>query len=183
MIISIFGDSIAWGAHDLQLGGWVNRLRLYFNNKGDYETDVYNNGISGDYIKGVLKRFDTEAQARNPDMIILAIGINDTSHAVHPLGTKLSNFEEQYEELLKKAQKITRKIIIVGLTNVKPRNIFLYRNGNIEKYDQKIREIAQKHKLPFVDLFNLLSSDEFEDGLHPNAKGHQKIFEKVKNLL
>ena len=67
MIISIFGDSIVWGAHDLKLGGWVNRLRLYFNNKGDYETDVYNNGISGDYIKDVLKRFDTEAQARNPD--------------------------------------------------------------------------------------------------------------------
>jgi lysophospholipase L1-like esterase len=29
----------------------------------------------------------------------------------------------------------------------------------------------------------LLNNEDFDDGLHPNTEGHQKIFEKVKNFL
>lgn len=182
--ICVFGDSITWGAFDLELGGWVNRLKLYFDNKGDFETVVYNCGVSGEKVPDVLKRFDIEAQARIPDKIILAIGINDSPNSEYPKGTKLTEFEAQFKKLLGKAQKFTGEIVLVGLTNVdETSGDHGYKNEEIEKYDLKIKEIAQEESLPFVDLFSTLSIDEFEDGLHPNARGHQKIFEKVKEAL
>ena len=35
----------------------------------------------------------------------------------------------------------------------------------------------------FIDIFGLLDNADFEDGLHPNAAGHQKIFEVIKKQL
>jgi len=29
----------------------------------------------------------------------------------------------------------------------------------------------------------LLDDDDFDDGLHPNAQGHRKIFEQVKGFM
>jgi lysophospholipase L1-like esterase len=182
-VICVFGDSITWGAYDLELGGWVDRLRIYFDNKGDFETDIYNCGVSGDNVADVLTRFDTEAKARTPDKIILSIGINDTLHTSNPKGTSLEDFEKQYRHLLEKAKKFTTGIIILGLTNVdETSGDHGYKNDQIEKYDRVIRQIAEEESLPFVDLFSTLSIGEFEDGLHPNAKGHRKIFEKVKEV-
>ena len=62
MVICIFGASITWGAYDREAGGWSDRLKVYFYNK-DFETDVYNCGISGDKAADVLKRIEVEAAA------------------------------------------------------------------------------------------------------------------------
>ena len=58
MKILVFGDSIAYGANDYELGGWVNRLRLDFDKKTDYEIEVFNLGRSGEISEEVLNRFD-----------------------------------------------------------------------------------------------------------------------------
>lgn len=182
-VICIFGASITWGAYDLELGGWANRLRLYFDNQLDLQVRVYNLGISGDKTADVLKRFSAEALARKPDKIILGIGTNDSVHEGNPTGTKLAEFEKQYKELILKAKKFTQDLVILGLTNVDDKNDRGYQNQSLEKYNQIIKKLASGQNLPFVDLFGILMVDEFEDGLHPNAKGHQKIFEKVKEAL
>ncbi len=182
-VICVFGDSITWGAWDLELGGWVNRLRLYFDSKGNFDTDVYNCGVDGDYVVDVLKRFNVETEARNPNVIILAIGINDTPHTSNPNGTPLEKFETQYKELVEKAKKFTDKIVIIGLTNVDDEKTNGYKNESIEKYNEIIKKLASEQNLSFVNVFGTLSISEFEDGLHPNAKGHRKIFEKVKEVL
>ncbi len=181
-VICIFGDSITWGAWDKELGGWVNRLRLYFDNQNQ-ETEIYNCGVDGDYVGDVLKRFNVEAQARNPQIIVLAIGINDSPHSSNPNGTNLKELKTQYLELIKKAKRFTQKIIILGPTNVDDNNEKGYKNESIETVSGIIQKLAEKQKLTFIDLFGILSIDEFEDGLHPNSKGHQKIFEKVNEAL
>lgn len=184
MIVSIFGDSIVWGAYDLELGGWVNRLKVHFDNKGDFITDIYNHGISGDRVAEILERIDSEAKAVMPDKIILAIGINDTPIPDFPKGTDPKTFKEQYRKLIAKAKQHAKSLMIVGLTNVDEKiSGHGYKNKEIEKLDKIIKELAQKENIHFVDLFGSLSDDDVMDGLHPNAKGHQKIFEKVKNLL
>ena len=183
-VICVFGDSIVWGAYDLELGGWVNRLKLYLNNLGNFDTDVYNFGVSGDKVKDVLKRIDIEAKSIKPDKIIFAIGINDSPHLAHLFGTKLTDFENQFRQLLEKAKKFTENIVIVGLINVAENTkLHGYSNQKIEKYNQVVEKIAQEENLLFVGQFFSLSNEDFEDGLHPNSKAHQKIFEKVKEIL
>jgi lysophospholipase L1-like esterase len=88
MIICIFGDSIAWGATDCEKGGWVERLKTELMVK---DIDVYNLGISGDTTENILKRMDAEAEARNPDIIIFSVGIND---ALKTNGKNLISIQE-----------------------------------------------------------------------------------------
>jgi len=184
MRICTFGDSITWGAYDQEAGGWVERLKRYFYNK-DSDIKIYNCGVSADKVADVLKRFDVEASARKPDKIIFSVGINDSSHSISPQGTPLEQFKKDYTELVRKAERFTKEILFVGLTNIdediEEKN---YKNDEIQKYDEVIQGIAKEKSLKFISLFGTLTKEELTpDGLHPNAKGHQRIFEKIlKNL-
>ena len=77
MNILIFGDSIAWGAFDTQAGGWADRLKaLTFQDYKD--TDFYNMSINGDTTRGLLKRLELDIQSRKSNMVIIALGTNDS---------------------------------------------------------------------------------------------------------
>jgi len=43
--------------------------------------------------------------------------------------------------------------------------------------------VCEENNVLFLDIFGLLENNDFEDGLHPNAEGHNKIFQKVRNFL
>ena len=83
----IFGDSITWGAWDLQGGGWAQRLKTEIDTfqlkEGfDFWCPTYNLGISGDTSAGLSKRIEGEFLARREPketpIILIAIGINDS---------------------------------------------------------------------------------------------------------
>ena len=52
-----------------------------------------------------------------------------------------------------------------------------------EKCGNEIKDICKKNDVLYLDTFGLLDINDFKDGLHPNAAGHEKIFLKVKNFL
>lgn len=187
MVICIFGDSITWGAYDRQSGGWADRLKIHFFNQ-DLETNVYNYGIPGDKVKDIVHRFDLEASLKKPDKIIFAAGQNDTPHASRNnsyQGTPIKEFKDQLTVLLEKAEKLTRDVTIIGLFNVDEEiKDYSYKNEEIKKYDKIVKEIANERNLVFVETFGLLTKENlFIDGLHPDANGHKKIFEKVLSAI
>ena len=187
MTICIFGDSIVWGASDCEKGGWADCLK---NHLMDDDIDVYNLGISGDTTEDLLKRFDTEAEARNPDIIIFAIGIND-SLSLDKDG--LIKFQKNISTLVNKARKFTNKIIFIGLTNVDESRTTpylseetgeAYNNQSIGEYDEIIKSFCEENNLTFVDVLGLLiNDDDLCDGLHPGSIGHQKLFEAIKEKI
>jgi lysophospholipase L1-like esterase len=187
--ILCIGDSITWGAFDLELGGWVNRLRLYYDNEHRGEGGVYSLGVSGDKVSDVLKRFDVEVRARSRaeiKPIILAIGINDSPHDSHPEGTDLDAFGVQYRELVSKSRAVTDTVIIIGPTNIMSDHPDRhgYKNETIRPYEEIIKKIAADEKLPYIDVFGLIPESDLQlDGLHPEAGGHELIFQKVKEEL
>jgi len=190
--IGVWGDSITWGGYDRETGGWVTRLRRFCD--GNYEfgdiydggPSVYNVGIWGDKVADVLKRFDVEHAARNPEMVILAVGMNDSSHQGHPKGTPLDEFEKNYRALIAKAKSKAQKLVLVGLTNVidkHPRNRG-YKNDTILPYAQVIEKIAHEHGVIVVNLFGMMTEEDVSlDGVHPLASGHKKIYQKVKEVI
>jgi len=189
--ICVFGDSTAWGAWDLERGGWVNRLWLFLADK-DQDINLYNLSISGGTTETILARFEAEAKIREADMFIFQTGGNDAAYEYRE-GNYLvlsDKFKANIEEIIKKAKQITDKIIFVGFNNVneiktKPvlwRDIY-YTNDNIKKYNEIIKEVCVEQKVLFLDVFGLLSNDDLDDGVHPNSDGHNKIFKKVKNFL
>lgn len=189
--ICIFGDSTAWGAWDLERGGWANRLWLFLAGK-DQETELYNLSISGGTTETILARFENEAKVREADTLIFQTGGNDAAYE-HQEGNHLvspDKFENNIEEIIKRAKMITGKIVFVGFKNVdetktKPvpwRDIY-YTNENIKKYNEAMKKACAEHKVLFLDVFGLLNNSDLDDGVHPNAEGHRKIFEKVRDFL
>jgi len=78
--INIFGSSIAWGACDNELGGWTNRLRLELEKEKHRYFEVYNLGISGEASDNLLKRFSIENEVREPNIMMIETGINDSQY-------------------------------------------------------------------------------------------------------
>lgn len=195
--ICIWGDSIAYGAGDIELGGWVNRLAVYLR-KEDRGYRAYNLGVSGNISEEVVERFSAEAKARNPELIIFAVGINDTQYLGKEDRVRVTeeDFTKNINELVKQAKGFTDKIAFVNCnpidedkTNPIPwhtnRN---YNNERIETNNKIIKDICDKEKLQYIDIHSkFLAKEDYKDllfdGLHPNEDGHKLIFETVKDNL
>lgn len=185
--ICIFSDSITHSAYDSH-GGRAERIKKQFQEEGDL---VYVLGIDGDTSTELLKRLSGEAAARQPDLIVLAIGINDSvSYPHRGVQTLLPLFQENIIKILRIAKQFTNDLLVLGLTSVDetkttpvPWNGWSYQNQRIREYDRALQEISNTEKVHYLPLFSLLSRDDLEDGLHPNDKGHQKIFETVKSQI
>lgn len=190
--ICIFGDSTAWGAWDMEKGGWVNRLWLYAGEKTEGDCQIYNLSISGGTTGTILERFESEAKVREADSLIFQAGGNDSclEGKNGPNRIPLDQFKKNLEEIIKRAKNITPNMIFIGFKNVDetktmpvPWRDIYYVNAEIKKYDEAMRNVCRENSVPFLDIFGLLDNDNLEDGVHPNAKGHEKIFGKVKNFL
>ncbi|MFA5048135.1 MAG: GDSL-type esterase/lipase family protein [Patescibacteria group bacterium] len=190
-VICIFGDSTAWGAWDKEKGGWVNRLWLDQATSAE-DIDIYNLSISGGTTETLLARFEAEAKIREADTIIFQTGGNDAAydrdtkeHLVSP-----EKFAKNIEEIIRRARTLAKKIVFIGFDNCDetktmpvPWCNLCYTNDFIQKYNGIMKDACNKHQIDFIDTFGLLEDSDFEDGLHPNASGHQKLFEAIKEKL
>ena len=194
MNICTIGDSITWGPRLPFRVAWANLLRNHLEKNFDNLYSLYDLGVDGDTTKNLLQRFDVEMSARKPGLIIFNIGINDSlfrGTEDYP-ETPLQDFEVNMELLIEKARKFTDKIVVLGL--VKGSDLLTtpliqsttgksYTKERTKIYDAKLEEVARKNGLMFVDINELLTDADFDDGLHPNINGHIKIFEKVSSEL
>lgn len=190
--ISIFGDSITWGKNDTEHGGWVNRLRNYFETANDQDIEVYNVGVSGDNTDGLLKRFKPECEARNrkPQVILFSIGINDSSYTdkENNACVPLEQFQKNIQKLINEARVFSDSISFIGLTNVdeskmpRKENRF-WSNSRIKKYNSVIKSICDEMNIPFLNMLDVLEVKDLPDGLHPDSHGHEKMFQRIKDFL
>lgn len=197
--VLVFGDSIVYGAWDRE-GGWVQRLRKFFDeNREDYL--IYNLGISGNTTDDLLKRFEFETEQRLKEeketIFIFAIGMNDSQfvNSEKKLRVSPEKFKENIRKLIALAQKFSSKIIFVGLTPVDERKTTpiswntdkSYKNEYIQKYNKMIKTVCEENKIYFIEIFGKLKEMNYQellhDGLHPNSKGHQRIYKFVKEFL
>jgi lysophospholipase L1-like esterase len=193
MNICIFGDSTAWGAWDTERHGWVNRLQLFLDSQGKVDTPIiYNLSVSGGTTDTILKRFEAEAKIRKADALIFQGGGNDSCLRGKdgPNQIPIEVFRRNVEEIITKSKHITSKIVFIGFKNVDEENSapvawrdIYYLNSEIQKYDTVIEEVCRKSDVLYINIFGLLDKDDIEDGVHPNVKGHVKLFETVRDYL
>ena len=205
MQILVFGASSTYGVWDLK-GGWASRLRqeldkISLSDPNAYYL-VYNLGISGNTTIDILKRFDAELEARLKDreekeviMVLFSLGNNDSSrrkdgNRIVPLPL----FESNIDLLAEKALKITTKVAFISTfpadetkTNPVAWGDWYYTNSGFEEYRDAIKKMCKARNLLFVNVYGKLIKKKYQellqDGLHPNSKGHQKIYKLVSNAL
>lgn len=193
--ICVFGDSITWGANDKEKGGWVNRLQSQLLKRNGKRRDftVYNLGVPGDKTKDLLKRFDCESSVREPDVIIFAVGINDSSYLKSKKTNRvpIRDFETNVYKLIRKARSFTKKVVFVGLTVVDEKKTMpilwnkdiYYSNRDINIYNKKLKDICRAHKILYIDVAGTLKTGDLGDGLHLDSRGHEKMFRKIYSFL
>lgn len=188
MEIGIWGDSITYGAGDNEALGWAGRLRKLLEK--DDDISVYNFGICGDTTNDLLKRFSVEADAIKPDIVVFAIGINDSKY---PAGKTenvipLEKYKQNMRELLKLAKSYTNKVILVGATKTDEaltrKSGARFVNAVVQTYNDFLKEFSESEGLTYIDVFDVLDINaDLDDGLHPNAQGYEKLFRAIRGFV
>ena len=140
-----------------------------------------------------MKRFKVEYKARHPQIVLVAIGMNDSTFdkTSKQCRVLVDDTKNNLQKIIDLVQENGSKVVLVGLTDIMEellipipwnRNLFYY-DKNVKKYDAVIREVAERNKIPYCKMQGLLKSKDLDDGLHPNAEGHRKMFERIKNFL
>ena len=188
--ICVLGDSIVYGAWDEEKHGYVNRLKEEIKNNKKIE-NIYGLGIPGETSEGLVKRIDIELKPRIPNTIIIATGINDTIYikSKNKEAVSQENFIKNIRKIIDIAKKYTNNILILGLTRVIEEhttpilwnNDEMYFNRTIEKYDTALAEYCRRDNVEYLKMFDVLEDEDFsDDGIHPNEKGHEKIYKDIK---
>lgn len=189
--ICVFGDSISEGYYDSKNGGWVSLLKKKLSLQSlDY--NVHNFSVSGYSTKEVLKVFDVTAGFVDPDLIIVMIGVNDSSLIKNKKSNlTLKQFSVNITKLIEKAKIIGSEIVFISNLKVnetltKPVNwdkTCYYNNQLIEMCNNAIESLTKRNNCLFIDVYSLLAKKDLFDGVHPNTLGHAKLFRKVYNKV
>jgi acyl-CoA thioesterase I len=202
MRILIFGDSIAQGFFDGQ-GGWAERLRRDYDrraleNLAEHDWDeLFNLGVSGDTVASLINRLEPESIARrwhkNPQALVIAIGINDTMYTAHHKASNVEQFGDEVKKLLSIAGELSQHVLFVGMTPVNDAQCNpwqysetgkSYRSARIWEFEQELRRVCAEQAVPCVEIFEAFTKESknqelLADGLHPNDKGHELIYKLV----
>lgn len=188
----VFGDSISWGAYDYKNGGWVELLKRVGLKNDDF---VYNLSIDGNTSGHIIYRIMSEMIIRvNPKdfRIIFAFGANDAGRYENRLIVPKDDFEQNIIGIIDQVQMHTDKIYFIGLTPVDDSKTnpvewdsnLAYKNSDMVIYNNKLkRTVEGDGRANFIDIFDLLNNSDLEDGIHPNTKGHKKIFDRIYSAL
>ena len=120
--------------------------------------EVLNKGLGGQTAQQGLGRFDRDVLDCKPQWLILYFGINDALNQNVPL----DGFVDAMQEMIDRARSGGVKHVILVTPNPFIETYLIERhpehaeakdmNGHLEKYEVAIRQMAQKNKLPIVDL-------------------------------
>lgn len=179
--IVFVGDSITEGAGDDEKGGWTRRLA----ERLPASVRPVHAGVGGDSILLVLERMQRDVLAHHPQLIVLAVGINDS----HTDGRGLNWVERgEYERGLDRFADLAgdSPILVVGLTPIDDARTSplaedtIYTDQASIEYDAILRGFAQRRGLTYVPIaehFHREGGAEqlTTDGLHPNPRGHELI--------
>ena len=195
----VIGDSSVYGCGDQIGGGWCERLRRNYMGL-PYAPVVYPLGIRGDGLEKVAKRWEHEWQARgelrrrNPEGILLSIGLNDTARIGQANGRYQLSSDAYGFGLgqLVREIKIKNKIeiFLIGLTVVNESampfaDCLWYSNSACEIYEAKIEEVCLEFDIPFLPTYRIMKKkytcNNFlePDGIHLNSDGHYWLYEQI----
>lgn len=164
--------------------GYVKLISDYFREKNK-DACVLNRGISGNRTGDLVKRWERDCIAYNPDVLTILIGINDCWRKYdNNEETSVEEFEENYDEILSRSSLETQARIILMEPFVLPipedRKEW---RVTLDPYIQIVRKLAKKYQTELITLDGIFAKAAIKkaytelasDGVHPTPEGHQLI--------
>lgn len=195
--VIFFGDSITQAG--VQPGGYIMRIDSMCTAAGLKESyDFIGAGISGNKIYDLYLRIEDDVLAKDPDMVLIYVGVNDVWHkATSGTGTDADKFTKFYQAVIKKLKDKNIKVVLCTPAAIGEKTDFSNsQDGDLNEYSKIIRGLAEKNALPVADLrktfleYNLKNNPENKDRgilttdrVHLNAKGNQLVADEMWKLL
>ena len=144
---------------------------------------VVNMGISGNQVRDLEARWQTDVIDRKPDWVSVLIGINDVwrqfdSPYIPETHVSPEQFEETYERLIKRTLPLVKGMILMTPYYMEPNRGDAMR-ARMDEYGTIVKKLAGKYGLTTVDLqagwdelFQYMHSTNIAwDRVHPNQTG------------
>ncbi len=195
--VVFFGDSITQAG--VQAGGYIVRVDSMCKAEGKNDNyEFVGAGISGNKVYDLYLRIEEDVLAKNPDIVIIYIGVNDVWHkSSSGTGTDTDKFEKFYQAIINKLKAKNIKVALCTPAAIGERTDFSNaQDGDLNYYSSIIRTLAFKNNLPLIDLrksfldYNLKNNPENKekgiltsDRVHLNAKGNQLVADEMWNVI
>lgn len=195
--IVFFGDSITQAG--VNPGGYITKINETLSRRNlAANYDLVGAGISGNKIYDLYLRMDDDVLAKNPDVVVIWVGVNDVWHkASYGTGTDADKFEKFYTAVIKKLQAKNAKVVMVTPAAIGERtDNSNQQDGDLNHYSNIIRRLAKTYNCALVDLrkafmaYNLQhNKDNKESGIltndrvHLNEAGNAFVAEKMLEVL
>ena len=195
--VIFFGDSITQAG--AAAGGYI--LRIDTLSKADGKGDNYEfigAGIGGNKVYDLYLRMDNDVMAKEPDIVVIYVGVNDVWHkATSGTGTDAVKFEAFYQAIIDKLKAKSIKIILCTPAAIGEKTDFSnQQDGDMNEYSNIIRRLAKKNELAIVDLrkafldYNQKNNPENKDRgilttdrVHLNARGNQFVADEMWKVI
>ncbi len=151
--IVFFGDSITQAG--VNPTGYITQMGEMLKEKGladQYE--LIGAGIGGNKVYDLYLRHEEDVLAKNPDIIVIYVGINDVWHkTTSRTGTDYDKFERFYHALIKRLRVNGAKIIICTPSVIGEKTDNTNENdGDLNYFSTMIRRIANEEGTGLIDL-------------------------------
>ncbi len=195
--VIFFGDSITQAG--AAAGGYILKIDTLCKAEGKGDSyEFIGAGVSGNKVYDLYLRMDNDVMVKDPDIVIIYIGVNDVWHkATSGTGTDAGKFETFYQAIIDKLKTKSIKIILCTPAAIGEKTDFSnQQDGDMNEYSNIIRRIAKKNELAIVDLrkafldHNLKNNPDNKDRgilttdrVHLNARGNQFVAEEMWKVL
>jgi len=179
MVIVALGDSLTAGLGLPQSESFPAKLEATLKAHGRNVT-IVNAGVSGDTVSAALDRLDW-ALPPNTSAVIVELGGNDALQGLPP-----AEIETSLAKIIERVKAKGLPVLIAGMES--PRNMG---KDYVDQFHAIYRDLAERYGALlypfFLDGVALDPGLMQEDGIHPNAKGVDRIVQgilpKVDELL
>ncbi len=195
--VIFFGDSIT--ELGVKPGGYITRIDSMCRAEGlSAQYEFTGAGIGGNKIYDLYLRMEEDVLAKNPDVVVIYVGVNDVWHkTLLGTGTDPDKFEKFYQAVLNKLKAKGIKAVLCTPAVIGEKNDMSNpQDGDLNRYSNIIRSIATKNNLQLADLRRLFidylvknnpENKERDiltyDRVHMNDKGNQFIADAMWKLL
>lgn len=165
VVIVAFGDSVTAGENPVDVYH-AQLLKLLEARYPDSRFEVINSGVGGETATGGLARVDKDVIAFQPDLTLIAFGLNDCAEGDLD---GLPKFTENIESLVNQTREATTSDIMLLSTNWMPTHatdaippewahvtdmfLHLQNDGILAAYARRLGEIAQAEGIAFGDVY------------------------------
>ncbi len=195
--IVFFGDSITQAG--VTPGGFITRMQDALQKNGTAsQYELIGAGIGGNKIYDLYLRMEDDVLAKNPDEVVIWVGVNDVWHkASYGTGTDPDKFEKFYAAVVKKLKAKNIKVFVCTPAAIGERTDYTnQQDGDLNLYSNIIRKVAKTNNCTVIDLrkafleYNLKNNPENKesgilttDRVHLNDEGNMFVAQKMMDAL